>query len=207
MAKLIILALLTSNLLPAVFSSPAPSIENEHYAAAKREPQMDQTTTVTVTTTKVSVITMCPTGASTTRSPTATTTSTQPFAASTSTTSPSGEPTFNGCTWNVEGAGKFRNKKVFTFYESGLPNGLYASNYMVWDTYNGQPYNHQFDPSNVYSDGDFLNLKVQGTTAPASLPQQAISSAEIVTTENDILYASVRTNVIFSTVPGTCHGK
>lgn len=217
MAKLTILALLASNLISGVFPSPAPLLETENYAIAKREPQNAQTTTVTstVTTTRISTVTMCPTGTSTTRPSTTTTSTTRPLTTttngqpttSTSTAASSAEPTFNGCTWNVEGAGSFKNKKVFTFFEPGLPSGLYASNYMVYDTYNGLPYNHKFETSNVYSDGNFLNLKVQGTTNPASLPQQAISSAEIVTTENNILYASVRTNAIFSTVPGTCHGE
>lgn len=107
----------------------------------------------------------------------------------------------------MPGAGKFKNKKEFTFFQTGLPDGLYASDYVVYDTYNGLPYNHKFETPNVYSDGDFLNLRVRGTTNPSMLQDQAVSCGEVVTTENNILYASVRTNAIFSDVPGTCHGK
>lgn len=214
MAKVIILTFLASTIVLGVFSSPAPQAESDHHVFQRREPQAQTTTfTKTVTTTRVSTVTMCPTG-STTRPSTTTTNeqSTTKKATSTKTTTTpvatsSGEPTFDGCSYNIPGAGKFKNKKEFTFFQPGLPDGLYASNYMVYDTYNGLPYNHKFETSNVYSDGDFLNLKVQGTTNPGSLPEQAISSAEIVTTENNILYASVRTNAIFSTIPGTCHGE
>lgn len=154
---------------------------------------------------------MCPTGNSTTRPLTTTTnaplTTSRPNSPSTTgSTAASAQPTFDGCMYNVPEAGKFKNKKEFTFFETGLPDGLYTSNYIVYDSYNGAPYNHKFETSNVYSDGDFLNLKVQGTTDPGSLQDQAISCGEVVTTENDILYASVRTNAIFSDVPGTCHG-
>lgn len=118
----------------------------------------------------------------------------------------SSEADYDGCYYNVEGVGRFKNKKVFTF-SNGLPDGLYPSQYIVYDQYDGAPYNHVFDSKNVLSDGDFLNLIVPGETRkPNELPNQAISSAEICTTENNILYASVRTNAIFSQIPGTCHG-
>lgn len=60
----------------------------------------------------------------------------------------------------------------------------------------------------MYSDGEVLNLKVSGVPVPPSGDSQyAISSAQIETTEDRILYASVRTKAIFSTVHGTCHGE
>lgn len=217
MSKLVLFTALTASILTRVACSPAHAFDFGDGGIQKREPQNAQTKTVTVTTTSISIVTKCPTGTvdtttattnSLTTSPirksttTATTTST-----STSATKSSDEPVYDGCTYNVEGAGKFKNKKVFTFFQPGLPDGLYASKYTVYDTYGNLPYNHKFETSNVYSDGDFLNLKVQGTNNPSTLPDKAISCAEIVTTENNILYASVRTNAIFSTVPGTCHGN
>lgn len=106
--------------------------------------------------------------------------------------------------------GRFNHKREFNFLNKGghLPNGLNASNYLVRDTYAGAPYNHKFETQNVYQDGELLNLKVPGVPIPPSDdPGYAISSAEIVTTEDRILYASVRTNAIFSTEHGTCHGR
>lgn len=201
MARLSFFMLLTSKIISRVLTSPAPLIEPEHNALERREFQANQTAvavTRIVTATRISTLTTCPTGS---EWPSTTNPTGRPAATSIS------EPTFDGCHYIVPEAGKFKNKKEFTFIQPGLPNGLYASTYMVYDTANGLSYNHKFETSNVYSDGEFLNLKVQGTTEPDSLPERAISSAEIVTTENNILYASVRTKAVFSDVPGTCHGK
>jgi len=121
------------------------------------------------------------------------------------------EPTYGSSTrtWKVSGAGHFNHKREFNFSNKGcdLPEGLEASNYTVHDTCSGAPYNHIFETQNVYSDGEVLNLKVPGVPVPPSGDSQyAISSAQIETTEDKILYASVRTKAIFSTVHGTCHG-
>ncbi|KAK5080286.1 hypothetical protein LTR70_008749 [Exophiala xenobiotica] len=107
-----------------------------------------------------------------------------------------GKPTYDSstCTWEVPGAGRFNHKREFNFLNKGghLPDGLTASNYLVQDTYAGAPYNHKFEAQNVYSDGELLNLKVPGVPIPPSDdPGYAISSAEIVTTEDKILYASI----------------
>lgn len=202
--------LLLSSLAIGTLCSPAPLNESGNYVGERRA-VTTTTVTTTVISTRISTVTMCPTGTSTSRPLTTTIntqlTTTRPSGTSTTTATSSAQPTFDGCTYNVPEAGKFKNKKKFTFFQSGLPEGLYASNYVVYDTYNGLPYNHKFETTNVYSDGDFLNLRVQGTTNPGSLANQAISCGELVTTENNILYASVRTNAIFSTVPGTCHGE
>jgi hypothetical protein len=114
------------------------------------------------------------------------------------------QPTQNSCgQWVVDGTGTFANKKVFTFEGTSLPAGLTSSKYQVDDQSAGAPYNHCFDPSNVVVSDGFLNLKVPGGQEPTS--DNAISCAEI-TTKFKIQYGSVRTNAIFSTVPGTCHG-
>lgn len=214
MQRFFFLAFFTGIIIPAAVCSPTPVEEPERKVGEKRVIQAASTTTITktVTFTKISTVTMCHTGSSTTQ-PLSTTTNTQlttsqPVSPSTTTTTAaSSQPTFDGCMYTIPEAGKFKNKKEFMFFQPGLPDGLYASDYTVYDTYSGLPYNHKFETPNVYSDGDFLNLRVQGTTNPGSLQDQAISCGEIVTTENNILYASVRTNAIFSDVPGTCHGK
>jgi Glycosyl hydrolases family 16 len=124
---------------------------------------------------------------------------------STISASGSAQPTQNSCgQWVVPGTGTFTNKSLFTFTGSTLPAGLSASNYEVDDQSGGAPFNHVFDPANVAISGGYLNLKVPGGQNPTS--NTAISSAEIVTNTN-ILYGSVRTNAILSTVPGTCQGK
>lgn len=216
MAKFILLALFVGALAPCVFSSPAPLIsETDHNTIHKRNPQSGQTVTVTqtITTTSISTVTKCSTGTSSSRPQPSTTTSKPTSTSTTSSTSraptATGEPTYdpNTCTWKVPGAGYFNNKKEFTFFQQGLPDGLYASNYIVEDSYAGAPYNHIFEQKNVFSDGNFLNLKVPGVRSPQPSTGYAISSAEIVTTESKITSASVRTNAIFSTVPGSCHGK
>ena len=57
------------------------------------------------------------------------------------------------------------------------------------------------DTSLVSVTGGYLNMKVPGgqTTSP-------IKTAQIQTTETDMLYASVRTTAILASVPGVCNG-
>lgn len=113
--------------------------------------------------------------------------------------------TQNSCgQWVVPGTGTFANKSVYTFEGNSLPAGLSASNYNVDDRSGGAPYNHVFTSKNVTVSGGFLNLKVPGGQKPSS--KIPITSAEVVT-DKKMLYGSVRTNAIFSVVPGTCHGK
>jgi hypothetical protein len=116
----------------------------------------------------------------------------------------SAQPTQNSFgQWVVPGTGTFAKKSVFTFTGTGLAADLSASSYQVNDQSGGAPYNHLFEPTNVAVSDGFLNLKVPGGQRPSS--EIPISSAE-VTTNVKMLYGSVRTNAIFSTVPGTCHG-
>ncbi|KAK5086815.1 hypothetical protein LTR05_003983 [Lithohypha guttulata] len=117
------------------------------------------------------------------------------------------EPTFDGCAWNVPAAGKFKFEKEYIF-ENGIPEGLQASRYIVEGSYKGAPYDYRFESKNVYTDHlGFLNLKVPGVQYAQPWSGQTISSAEVTTSFNNILHASVWTKAIFSTVPGTCHGE
>lgn len=112
--------------------------------------------------------------------------------------------------WVVAGVGTFQNRKVYTFARKTLPPGLVSSDYTVAckDTVPPIqiPYNEQFDPANVQVAGGFLNLKVPGGQEPTDRNDNAVSCAEVTTTANNILYGSVRTQAIFSSEPGTCHG-
>ncbi|OLN88137.1 hypothetical protein CCHL11_00152 [Colletotrichum chlorophyti] len=97
----------------------------------------------------------------------------------------------------VDSFGTFANRAIFNFTgRTTLPSGLYASN---WDI--GSPPTHTFQPANVVVSGGYLNLKVPGgqTTKP-------YRSAEVITTANNIKYASVRTVAIFSEPAGVCNG-
>jgi hypothetical protein len=112
--------------------------------------------------------------------------------------------------WNVPGVGHFKKRAVYTFEGGSLPDGLQASNYTVAcrSVSGGSsiPYNEIFDPVNVRLSRGFLNLTVPGGQTPTEAQNFAVSGAEVTTVEQNILYASVRTNAIFSKVPGTCHG-
>ncbi|EXJ90712.1 hypothetical protein A1O1_03816 [Capronia coronata CBS 617.96] len=68
------------------------------------------------------------------------------------------------------------------------------------------PYNVRYDPNNVAIRDGVLTLTVPGQQDPDHDPDNAVNCAEVTTVEQNILYASVRTNAIFSQVPGTCHG-
>lgn len=108
----------------------------------------------------------------------------------------------------IEGTGTFMNSQTFTFSGTTLPSGLIAMDgKLIGDQENGAPYNHIFQADNVFVRNGYLNIMVPGAQTPASAPDQAISSGEVYTAVSDILYASVRTYAIFSTVPGTCQSS
>lgn len=95
---------------------------------------------------------------------------------------------------------------VFSHYESwdfttlnSLPQQLVATS--EDNLTPGAPYHRIGDPDLVSVSGGYLNMKVPGgqTTSP-------IRTAQIQTTETDILYASVRTTAILSPVQGVCNG-
>jgi hypothetical protein len=187
--------------------------------------------TVTVTTT--STLTYCPASSATTPGISSssgastsqggiTTTNSRPggtrtsISASSSTSPTNGDgATQQGNYWVLPDGQRFRNRKVYTFNGASLPAGLQASEDFIQDTtyrnINNIPYNHRFDAVNVKVSNGFLNLKVPGNQHPSSPTRNnpngtPISCAEVITTECNIKYASVRTKAILSNVPGTCQG-
>lgn len=115
-----------------------------------------------------------------------------------------------GDAWVIDGVGSFSNRVVYTFTSDNFPDGLAKSDYTVHGrrrvTNPPIPWNHRYDPANVQTTDGMLTLTVPGGQIPRKRRDKAISCAEITTTERNILYASVRTNAIFSSVPGTCQG-
>lgn len=63
------------------------------------------------------------------------------------------------------------------------------------------PYAHNFTTSTVQVTSPYLSLLV-----PGGQHSSPYISAQIETTVTNILYASVRTTALFSSVAGTCHG-
>lgn len=112
------------------------------------------------------------------------------------------------CTNNlyaVDGTGSFTNHVEYTFDSGSLPDGLSSSDYTVNDLDDPTEHathNHAFSPANVAFDSSYLTLTVKGPT-PAGA---AVSSAEVVTTDDTILYGSFRTTAILPTVPGAVVG-
>ena len=102
------------------------------------------------------------------------------------------------CSHEAPGAGTFTNHAVYTFDGNTLPAGLTPNT----DTVGGTPFTRTYDRSLVSVSGGYLNLKVPGgqNTSP-------IRSAGVNTIANNILYASVRTKAIFSSVEGTVQSK
>lgn len=107
----------------------------------------------------------------------------------------------------VEGVGQFQKHSKYTFDGPSLPEGLRISNgELINDQNHGAPYNHIFEASNVVLADGFLEIKVPGGQTPATAPNSAISAGEVFTLESDILYGSVRTKAMLSTVSGTVQG-
>jgi hypothetical protein len=102
------------------------------------------------------------------------------------------------CSYDVPGVGTFRNHVIYSFDGNTLPAGLYPNT----DTVGGAHFVRTYDPNLVTVSGGYLNLKVPG--GQSSSP---IRGAGINTLANNILYASVRTKAIFSTVPGTVQSR
>ena len=84
-------------------------------------------------------------------------------------------------------------KTTFTFDGQALPSGLSVSNYQA-----GQ---HYFSPSNAAVTGGYLQLKVPGGQAIGN-----VSSGEVVTNVNNILYGSFRVYAILSQPAGIVNG-
>ncbi|KAL2414110.1 Protein N-terminal and lysine N-methyltransferase efm7 [Exophiala dermatitidis] len=122
----------------------------------------------------------------------------------------SGDVRRDGGKWVVQGVGSFDNHATYTFDQDNFPAGLLRSNYTCRQQElvgpDQIPYNIRYDQDNVQVSKGVLTLTVPGRQDPDKDPDQAVSCAEVTTAEQNILYASVRTNAIFSQVPGTCHG-
>jgi len=115
-------------------------------------------------------------------------------------TSPDG--TFDGCNYQVEGAGAFSSHFAFDFTTMDtLPDELIASTYQVGPGPYA-PYAHIFNPSNiVLRSGQPMQMIVPGGQA-----SDPLETCQLVTSYDDVLYASVRTVAQASPVNGTVHG-
>ena len=120
-----------------------------------------------------------------------------------STFTESDNATWDGCLYQVEDAGGFQAQLHFDFTTlNTLPEELIASTYTVGSGPYA-PYSHTFDPDNIIlGDGEPLQMLVPGnqTTDP-------LSTSQMVTAFDDVLYASVRTVAQASPVNGTVHGE
>ena len=102
------------------------------------------------------------------------------------------------CTYNALGVGTFTHHAIYSFDGHALPAGLRPNT----DTVGGAPFTRIYDPSLLtFSDG-YVNLRV-----PGGQRSSPIRGAGINTVAGNILYASVRTNAIFSRVPGTVQSQ
>ena len=112
-----------------------------------------------------------------------------------STSSAGTPPTKEGCVWVVDGAESFTQSLTIDFSASTtLPSTLSIST----DTIGSTPDTQLYTTGNVVVQDGTLQLKVPGgqTASP-------ILGAEVYTSIDNILYASVRTTMQVSTVPGT----
>lgn len=110
---------------------------------------------------------------------------------------------YSTCMYTVPNVGTFTTALSFDLSSGttlpSLGGDIAASTYTV--AANNAPYSRRFDLTNIGYTSNTLILTVPGgqTTGP-------ISSAQIVTTYNDILYGSVRTVAKISPIAGTTHG-
>jgi hypothetical protein len=113
----------------------------------------------------------------------------------------SSSPSCTSYLYTVPSLGTFTNFANYTFsnLDNTLPAGLTASD----DTTIGDlPYSQVYEASNVVVRDGFMQLMVPGgqTAAP-------YSSAQVMTEETDIMYASVRTTAILASPAGTVNGE
>ena len=102
--------------------------------------------------------------------------------------------------WQVSGTGSFTQHQTFDFSTNTFPaSGLAISTDTIGA--GSAPYSQLYTKANVQVTGGSLQL-----TVPGGQHASPILGAEVYTTTNDILYASVRTRVQVSNVAGTCHG-
>ena len=110
--------------------------------------------------------------------------------------------TFDGCHYQVEGAGAFSNHFSFDFTTMDtVPDEFIASTYEVGSGPYA-PYAHIFNPDNiVLGTGQPMQMIV-----PGGQTADPLDTCQLVTRYDDILYASVRTVAQVSPVNGTVHG-
>ncbi|KAI5205053.1 concanavalin A-like lectin/glucanase [Aureobasidium subglaciale] len=115
---------------------------------------------------------------------------------------PSAAGTKSGCYWNTD-AGPFNTRfgHDFTADLYGSVDSLVPSTYTVNAGVN--PLARRFDLVNIGLDAKEQALTL---TVPGGQTDGPISSAQLTTSFNDILYASIRTVAKISNVPGTTHG-
>ncbi|KAH0435484.1 hypothetical protein CcaCcLH18_04876 [Colletotrichum camelliae] len=106
------------------------------------------------------------------------------------------KPTFVDNSYVINDDARFAYNLFFNFTgATKLPDGLYTSVYTVGEG------THQYTTGNVNVAGGYLQLKV-----PGSQKSMPYTGGEIATTEDRILYASVRTVAILSEPAGVCNG-
>ena len=185
-------------------ATPSPTA-----AAASSAPLLSLTTLVPVISTSTLAPTLLHSQATPVSLSTSTTTSSTSALAPTFTvSSPTGfvdsspPATQSGCLWVVPGSGSFTHTQTFDFTQlSEFPSDdLTISNYDI--AAGTAPFSQKYSNEQVSLSDGTLQLLVPGgqSTSP-------ILGAEVQTTIQDILYGSVRTTVLVSEVPGTCHGK
>lgn len=88
-----------------------------------------------------------------------------------------------------------------------MSSDLQVSEHKVEDSYAGAPFDHQFYPENVYCEDGLLCLKVPGQPDLKPDNNDTISSAEVISSVDDIKYGVFESEMAFDTTPGVCHGK
>ena len=107
----------------------------------------------------------------------------------------------SGCSWAIPDAGVFTHSlnvdftKLSTFPSTGLEIST------VHIPAGPAPYSQQYMPANIAVSDGSLQLKVPGHQSSSP-----VLGAQIVASDSDILYGSVRTTAQVSSVAGTVHG-
>ena len=107
----------------------------------------------------------------------------------------------SGCYWNVPGIGQFNTRFGTDFSINSTVENLISSTYTVAQGVN--PLARRFDIVNIGLDPIDQALTL---TVPGGQTIGPVSAAQMQTSYNDILFASVRTVAKMSNVPGTPHG-
>ncbi|TKX24932.1 putative glycosyl hydrolases family 16 protein [Elsinoe australis] len=112
----------------------------------------------------------------------------------------SAKPKFNGCTYTIDGLGSFTQALNIDFTKlKAVPKTLTVSTNTI--AAGTAPFARQFMTKNVAVTNGCAAL-----TVPGGQVADPIKSAELQTTAKDILYGSVRTVAMASSVQGTTHG-